>query len=115
MVRYGAFFLGVLAGVLMLAGGIMGLGIAGAGFVFGPGAPLPTSMGVGIVIMFAIASIFSATLSVFMRDTRPVGVFLVVVAVGAAIAGGPWVTPGAVFGLLAGALALRVDPVTPLV
>jgi glucan phosphoethanolaminetransferase (alkaline phosphatase superfamily) len=115
VVRYGAFFFGVLSGVFILAGAIMGLGIGGIGFVFGPAAPLPTSMGVGFAIMCAIASIFVAVLIMFVRDVRPIGLFLVVVSVGAAIAGGPWAVPGAVSGLLAAFLTFRVDPVQPLV
>jgi hypothetical protein len=115
VVRYGAFFFGVFCGVFILAGSIVGLGVAGVGFVFGPGAAYPASMGVGLAIVFAIAAIFTATAAMFIRDARPLGMFLVVVAVGAAIAGGPWVLPGAALGLLAGALAMRVDPVQPLV
>lgn len=115
MVRYGAFFFGVMAGVLILAGAIMGLGIAGVGFVFGPQAAFPTSMGVGFAIVCAIAAIFTATAIMFVRDVRLLGLFLVVISVGAAIAGGPWAVPGAVTGLLSAFLALRVDPIQPLV
>jgi len=113
--RYGAFFFGVLAGVLELAGAIMGLGIARVGFVFGPNAPLPTSMGVGLAMMLAIASIFTATAMMFLRDARPLGLFLIVVSVGAGLAGGPYAVPGAVAGVVGALLALRIDPVRPLV
>ncbi len=113
--RYWSFFSGVLAGVLMLAGAIMGLGIAGLGFVFGPQAILPTSIGVGFAMMLAIASIFAAVAVMFVRDARPIGLFLAVIAVTAAIAGGPWVLPGMVAGLVSGTLAYRIDPVQPLV
>ena len=113
--RYAAFFLGVLAGVLELAGAIMGLGIARVGFVFGPTAPLPTSMGVGLAIVLAIASIFVAVAIMFVRDARPLGLFLIVVSVGAGLAGGPYAVPGAVAGAAGALLALRLDPVRPLV
>ena len=113
--RYAAFFFGVLAGVFELAGAIMGLGIARVGFVFGPSAPLPTSMGVGLAIMLAIASIFTAVAVMFVRDARPLGLFLIVVSVGAGLAGGPWAVPGAAAGVTAAFLALRLDRVRPLV
>jgi glucan phosphoethanolaminetransferase (alkaline phosphatase superfamily) len=114
-VRYAAFFLGVLAGVLELAGAIMGLGIAGVGFVFGPRALLPTSLGVGFAMACAIASIFAATLIMFVRDARPLAIFLMVASVGAALAGGPYAIPGSLSGALAAALAFRLDPLKPLV
>ena len=113
--RYGAFFFGVLAGVLELAGAIMGLGIARVGFVFGPHAILPTSMGVGLAMMLAITSIFTAVGIMFVRDARPLGLFLIVVSVGAGLAGGPFAVPGAVAGAVGALLALRLDPVRPLV
>ncbi len=113
--RYASFLLGVAAGVFELAGAIMGLGIARIGFVFGPNAPLPTSMGVGLAMTLAIASIFVATAIMFVRDARPLGIFLIVVSVGAGLAGGPWALPGAIAGVAAGALALRLDPVQPIV
>lgn len=108
--RYAAFLLGTMAGVLELAGAIMGLGIARVGFVFGPGALLPTSMGVGLAMMLAIASIFTAVALMFVRDTRPFGLFLVVVSVGAGLAGGPYAVPGAIAGVAGAFLALRLDP-----
>lgn len=113
--RYASFFFGVMAGVFILAGAIMGLGIAGVGFVFGHGAMLPTSMGVGIAIVMAITAIFTAVAIMFVRDVRPLGLFLVVISVGAALAGGPYVVPGAAASLLSGFLAVRLDPVRPLV
>ena len=113
--RYAAFFMGVLAGVLELAGAIMGLGIARVGFVFGPTAPLPTSMGVGLAIVLAIASIFTAVTIMFVRDARPLGLFLIVVSIGAGLAGGPYAVPGAIAGATGALLALRLDPLRPLV
>lgn len=113
--RYGAFFFGVLAGVLELAGAIMGLGIARVGFVFGPDALLPTTLGVGLAMMLAIGSIFTAVAIMFVRDARPLGLFLVVVSIGAGLAGGPYAVPGAVAGVAAALLALRLDPLRPLV
>jgi glucan phosphoethanolaminetransferase (alkaline phosphatase superfamily) len=108
--RYAAFFLGVLSGVLELAGGIMGLGIAGVGFYFFSwGGPLPLSMGVGFVIIVAIATIFLATAVMFVRDARPIALILVVASVGAALAGGPFTIPGAVAGMTAAAFAYRLD------
>ena len=71
--RYLSFFLGVVAGVFELAGAIMGLGIAGVGFVFAAGGPLPPSMGVGLAMVLAIASIFIAVAIMFVRDARPSG------------------------------------------
>ena len=104
--RYTAFFLGVTAGVLELAGAIMGLGIRGVGFVFARWRPLPTSMGVGFAIILAIATIFVAVAIMFVRDARPLGLFLIVFAsVGAAIAGGPFAVPGALCGMAAAVLA----------
>jgi hypothetical protein len=108
-VRYTAFFLGVTAGVLELAGAIMGLGIRGVGFVFAPAGPLPTSMGVGFAMILAIATIFTAVAIMFVRDARPLGLFLIVASVGAAIAGGPFAVPGALCGMAAAVLAYRLD------
>ena len=113
--RYAAFFLGVLSGVLVLAGAIMGLGIAGVGFVFAVGGPLPASMGVGFAIVLAIATIFLAVGVMFVRDARPIGLMLIVVSVGAAIAGGPFAVPGALAGIAAAFLAYRLDRVKALV
>jgi len=107
--RYAAFFLGVLSGVLVLAGAIMGLGIAGVGFVFAAAGPLPLSMGVGFAMILAIATIFTAVAIMFVRDARPLGLFLIVVSVGAAIAGGPFAVPGALAGMAAAVLAYRLD------
>lgn len=108
--RYAAFFLGVLSGVLELAGAIMGLGIAGVGFYFFSwGGPLPPSMGVGFAIILAIATVFLATAVMFVRDARPLALMLIVASVGAGLAGGPFAVPGAIAGLLAAVLAYRID------
>jgi hypothetical protein len=107
--RYAAFFLGVTAGVLELAGAIMGLGVAGVGFVFAAAGPLPLSMGVGFAMILAIATIFIAVAIMFVRDARLLALFLIVVSVGAAIAGGPFAVPGALTGMAAAALAYRLD------
>ena len=107
--RYLSFFLGVLAGVLELAGAIMGLGIAGVGFVFTASGPLPPSMGVGFAIIMAIATIFLAVAVMFVRDARPAGLMLIVASVGAGIAGGPFAVPGGLAGILAAVLAYRLD------
>ena len=113
--RYLSFLLGVVAGVFELAGAIMGLGIAGVGFVFAVGGPLPPSMGVGFALILAIATIFLAVAVMFVRDARPLGLVLIVASVGAAIAGGPFTVPGALAGMLAAALAYRLDRTKALV
>lgn len=107
--RYAAFFLGVTAGVLELAGAIMGLGIAGVGFVFAIGGPLPASMGVGFAMILAIATIFVAVPFMFVRDARPLGLLMIVASMGAGIAGGPFAVPGALVGMVAAVLAFRLD------
>ncbi len=107
--RYAAFFLGVVAGVLELAGAIMGLGIAGVGFLFSAAGPLPASMGAGIGIVMAVATVFLAVAVMFVRDARPLALSLIVVSVGAAIAAGPFAVPGALAGMAAAVLAYRLD------
>ncbi|MCU0856705.1 MAG: hypothetical protein MUF63_18120 [Rhodobacteraceae bacterium] len=97
--RYAAFFLGVAAGVFVLAGAIMGLGIAGIGFLFAAAGPLPLSMGVGFAMILAIAMIFTAVAIMFVRDARPLGLFLAVA----------FAVPGALFGMAAAVLAYRLD------
>ena len=111
--RYGAFALGILAGVLELTGGVLGLGIAGVGFVFGGDGLLSASSGVGMAILLAVATIFCAVAVMFVRDPRPVGILIVVAAVGAVLAGGPYAAPGSLVGLGAGLLAFRLDPNAP--
>jgi hypothetical protein len=107
--RYLSFFVGVLAGVLELAGAIMGLGIAGVGFLFSAAGPLPPSMGVGFAMILAIATIFLAVAIMFVRDARLLGLVLIVASVGAGIAGGPFAVPGALAGMAAAAIAYRLD------
>jgi len=113
--RYLSFFLGVVAGVFELAGAIMGLGIAGVGFVFAVGGLLPASMGVGFAMILAIATIFLGVAVMFVRDARPVGLMLIVASVGAGIAGGPFAVPGALAGITAAVLAYRLDRTKALV
>jgi len=83
--RYAAFFLGVTAGVFVLAGAIMGLGIV------------------------AIATIFIAVAFMFVRDSRPLALLMIVASVGAGIAGGPFALPGALAGMASAVLAYRLD------
>jgi hypothetical protein len=113
--RYTAFFLGVLAGVLELAGAIMGLGIAGAGFVFSPGGLLAPSLGVGVAITMAIGTIFLATAVMFVRDARPIALILLAASIGAGLAGGPFAVPGAIAGIASAAFAYRLDRTAALV
>ncbi len=107
--RYAAFFLGIMAGVLILAGAIMGLGIAGVGYSFGGGGIVSASTGVGMAMFLAIATMFLAVLVMFVRDARPLAILLAVAAVGAAVAGGPFALPGALCGVGAAAFAYRLD------
>lgn len=107
--RYAAFALGILAGVLQLAGAIGGLGIRGVGFAFGGGGLVPASMGVGMAITLAIATIFCAVAIMFVRDARFLAGIIVIASVGATIAGGPWAAIGGLIGLGAAALAFRLD------
>ncbi len=107
--RYGAFGLGIAAGVLELAGAIMGLGIAGVAFSFGGGGLFPTTIGVGMAMAFAIGTIFCAVAIMFVRDPRPLGLVIAVASVGAAIAGGPFAAIGGALGLIASWLTFRID------
>lgn len=113
--RYTAFFLGALAGVLELAGAIMGLGIAGAGFVFSAGGPLAPSLGVGVAIAMAVGTIFLATTVMFVRDARPIALVLLVASIGAGLAGGPYAVPGAIAGIASAVFAYRLDRTQALV
>lgn len=107
--RYGAFALGILAGVLELTGAVLGLGIAGVGFVFGGGGPLSATTGVGMAMLLAIATIFFAVAIAFVRDPRPIGILIGVAAAGAVLAGGPFAVAGALVGLGAAVLTYRLD------
>jgi hypothetical protein len=111
-VRYVAFFLAIFAGVGELAGSMMGLGMAGVGFVFGGGGAIDASIGVGVAIMFAIGSIFAGVALMLARDPRPFGLFVGICAVGAAVAGGPWAAGAAVLGIAAALASLRIDQAT---
>ena len=113
--RYGAFALGILAGVLELAGAIGGLGIRGVGFAFGGGGLIPASVGVGMAMTMAIATIFCAVAIMFVRDARLLAGIIIFASVGAAITGGPFAAIGAVVGLCAAALAFRLDRTASLV
>ena len=107
--RYAAFALGILAGVLELAGAIGGLGIRGVGFAFGGGGLIPASMGVGMAITMAIATIFCSVAVMFVRDARPLAMVIIFAAVGATLAGGPFAAIGGAIGLCSAALAFRLD------
>jgi hypothetical protein len=113
--RYGAFALGILAGVLELAGSIGGLGIRGIGFTFGGGGLIPASLGVGMAISMAIATIFCAVAIMFVRDARPLAAIIVFASVGAAIAGGPFAAIGGLVGLGSATFAFRLDRTASLV
>ena len=113
--RYTAFGLGLSAGVLELAGAIMGLGIAGVAFSFGGGGLIPATVGVGMAMALAVATIFCAVAIVFVRDARPLGLVIVVASVGAAVAGGPWALIGASTGLVAAWLTFRIDRTAALI
>jgi glucan phosphoethanolaminetransferase (alkaline phosphatase superfamily) len=113
--RYTAFFLGVVAGVFVLAGAIMGLGIAGAGFVFSAGGLLAPSLGVGLAIALAIGIVFLATVIMFVRDVRPIALVLLVASIGAGLAGGPFAVPGAIAGIASAVFAYRLDRTKALV
>ena len=107
--RYAAFLLGVIGGVIELAGAVMGLGIAGIGFLFGPAGIGSTSLGVGFAMVLAVATIFAAVGLMFIRDPRQLAIVIAVAAVGAGLAGGPYAAIGAVVAIGAAALAYRVD------
>ncbi len=113
--RYTAFGLGVAAGVLELAGAIMGLGIAGVAFSFGGGGIIPATIGVGMAMTLAVATIFCAVAVMFVRDPRPLGIVIAVASVGAAIAGGPYAVIGGCVGLLAAWLTFRIDRTAALI
>jgi len=113
--RYTAFGLGVAAAVLQLAGSIMGLGIAGVGFLFGSAGIASATLGVGMTISFAIATLFCAVAIMFVRDPRPLGIVIVVAGVGAALAGGPWVLVGTALALMSGWFTFRLDRTAALV
>jgi hypothetical protein len=113
--RYTAFGLGVAAAVLELAGSIMGLGIAGVGFLFGGGGIGSATLGVGMTISLAIGTLFCAVAIMFVRDPRPLGLVIAVAGVAAAVAGGPWVLFGGGLALLAGWFAFRVDRTASLI
>jgi hypothetical protein len=101
--------------VLELAGAIMGLGIAGVAFAFGGGSLFPTTVGVGMAMTLAIATIFCAVAIMFVRDARPLGLVIGAASVGAAIAGGPFAAIGAVVGLVVAWLTFRIDRTASLV
>ncbi len=107
--RYGAFALGILAGVIELSGAIGGLGMRGIGFAFGGGGLIPASLGVGMAITMAIATIFCAVAIMFVRDARPLAAIIVFASVGAALTGGPFAAIGSIVGLASAALAYRLD------
>lgn len=107
--RYGAFALGILAGALELTGAVLGLGIAGVGLLFGGSGVLSASMGVGMAMVLAIATVFCGVAIMFMRDPRPIGILIAVAAAGAVLAGGPFAAAGAVVGLGAAVLTFRLD------
>jgi len=113
--RYTAFGLGVAAAVFQLAGAIMGLGVAGVGFLFGSGGIAPATVGVGMTLSLAIATLFCAVAIMFVRDPRPLGLVIAVAGIGAAIAGGPWVLFGGGLALAAGGLTFRIDRTAALV
>lgn len=107
--RYAAFALGILAGALELAGAIGGLGIRGVGFAFGGGGLIPASLGVGVAMTMAIATIFCAVAIMFVRDARFLGALIVFASIVAALAGGPFATIGGLVGLGAASVTLRLD------
>jgi len=113
--RYSAFGLGVAAGVLELAGSILGLGVAGVAFAFGGGGIIPATTGVGIAMSLAVATIFCAVAIMFVRDARPIGLVIAVASVGAAVAGGPFAVAGGGLGLLVAWLTFRIDRTAALV
>jgi predicted signal transduction protein with EAL and GGDEF domain len=107
--RYAAFALGILAGTLELAGAIGGLGIRGIGFAFGGGGLVPASLGVGIAMTMAIATIFCAVAIMFVRDARFLAAMIIFASIVATLAGGPFAAVGGVVGLCAAGLAYRLD------
>ena len=113
--RWTAFGLGIAAGVLELAGAIMGLGIAGVAFSFGGGGIIPLTIGVGMAMTFAVATIFLSVAILFVQDARPIGLVILVASLGVAIAGGPWALIGAATGLIAASLTFRIDRTVALV
>jgi hypothetical protein len=96
-------------GVHELAGAIGGLGIRGIGFAVGGGGLIPASLGVGIAISMAIATICCAVAIMFVRDARPLAAIIVFASLVATIAGGPFAAIGGLFGLGAAGLAFRLD------
>jgi hypothetical protein len=107
--RYTAFGLGIATGVLELAGAIIGLGVAGVGFTSNGGGLLPATLGVGMVIPLAVATIFCAVAIMFVRDSRPLGLIIAAAALGAVVAGGPFALIGGGVGLLVARLTFRID------
>lgn len=108
--RLASFLLSLFGGVVELAGAIMGLGVAGVGFLFVGGGVLSASMGVGIAMVLGVATIFGSVAVMLVHDPRPVGILIGVAALGAAVAGGPYAALGS---LVAGAsawLAFHLDP-----
>jgi hypothetical protein len=113
--RYTAFGLGVAAAVLELTGAIIGLGVAGVGFVFGGGGVLPLTIGVGMAMSLAVATLFCSVPIMFVRDPRPLGLVIAVAGVGSAVAGGPFVMFGAGLALVSGWLTFRIDRTAALI
>lgn len=107
--RVSAFLLGVFAGIFELAGSILGLGVAGVGFVFGGGGLLSVSTGVGMAMVLAVATIFAAVAVMLVRDARQLAILIAVAATGAIVAGGPFALPGGLMALGAAWLAFRLD------
>jgi hypothetical protein len=109
-VRLASFLLGLFGGVVEVAGAIIGLGVAGVGSLFVSWGVLSASMGVGFAMVLGVATIFGSVGVMLVHDPRPLGILICVAALGAAGAGGPYATLGA---LMAGAsawLAFRLDP-----
>jgi hypothetical protein len=107
--RYAAFLLSVLAGVGELAGSIIGLGVARAGFAFGGGGLIDASTAVGMAMVLGVATIFAAVAVMLVRDPRPAGILIAVAALGCAVAGGPWAAVAAAVALGAAFLTGRID------
>jgi len=108
--RLASFLLGLFGGVVELAGAIMGLGVAGVGFMFVGGGALSASMGVGMATVLGVATIFGSVAVMLVQNPRPLGILIGVAALAAAVAGGPYAAIGSVMAGTSAWLAFRLDP-----
>lgn len=112
--RFVAFLVALFGVAAMFFGAMYGQGMIGSGMLFGAAGADTADVGAFIGIAAAAVTLVADVLLMFVRDTRPLVVVLILASVVGTLAAGTLFGVGALLAILGGAIALTVDRKAPI-